>query len=220
MRIPTEGPEMKNDRKLETPPKVQGSANAAGSDDARVEARRRFLRIGAGGSAALVVTVMHRRAFASAGIKKNVIASACTSLQGVPDLQNTKSKRALETSAMGTPKGLICRPKQAGLAPGQLPPNLCAPGPYKNAQYRNQYGVVQRYNDYSKLNDGCGAIEHTANMNPLTFETGSGSYRLYEKGWCPIKYDSSGLNYDTSAKYYTPPKPGTDVWVPNACKFQ
>ena len=204
---------MKNDRKLETPPKVQGSANAAGSDDARVEARRRFLRIGAGGSAALVVTVMHRRAFASAGIKKNVIASACTSLQGVPDLQNTKSKRALETSAMGTPKGLICRPKQAGIDPFN-PPNMCKDGPFKNAQYRSVNTTqIQTYNDYSKLNDGCGAVGYTVEA--------SNNYRLYEKGWCPIKYDGSGLNYDTSAVYFAP-KAGVSpvVWEQQACKFQ
>ena len=34
------------------------------ADDKRVAARRRFLRVGAGGSAALVMTVTHKRSFA------------------------------------------------------------------------------------------------------------------------------------------------------------
>ena len=198
---------MKNDRKFESPPELQGSTNAAGSNDARVEARRRFLRIGAGGSAALVVTVMHRRAFAGGGIKKNVVASACTSLQGVPDLRNTKTKRALETSAMGTPKNLVCRPKSAGTDPKNLP-NLCT-GSSKEAQYRDINGNRPTYNDSKNLNDGCGTIEHTTVQ--------SGNYRLYEKGWCPIKYDASGLNYDTTAMYYTR---SNNVLVANACKFE
>ena len=51
------------------------------TEDKRVAARRRFLRVGAGGSAALVMTVTHKRSFAG-GVKKGVVASHCTSLRG------------------------------------------------------------------------------------------------------------------------------------------
>lgn len=156
-------------------------------DDRRVEARRRFLRMGAGGTAALVVTVTHKRAFA--GIKKNVVASNCASLQGVPDLKNADRKKALETSAMGTPKGLICRPRD------ETPP-VCPTTSTKKSQFykfANDSGQ-QFYISAKQFNKGCGSIEQTLQA--------SHNYRLYEKGYCPLKYDANGLYYDTTATYY------------------
>ena len=74
----------------------------------RVAARRRFLRMGAGGSAVLV-TIVHKRAFAQGmSLKKGAIASACVSMQGVPDIKGLNQKKALQLSAMGNPKNVMC----------------------------------------------------------------------------------------------------------------
>ncbi len=165
----------------ERPPELSSA------DDRRVQARRRFLRIGAGGTAALVVTVTHRRAFA--GIKKNVVASNCASLQGVPDLKNTDQKKALQTSAMGTPKGLMCRPRD------ETPPVCPTTSTKKSTFYKfADDSGKQFYISANKFKNGCGSIEKTLQA--------SHNYRLYEKGYCPLKYDANGLYYDRSATYY------------------
>jgi hypothetical protein len=178
---------MKPESRPENEPAVEQQPALSPTDDRRVQARRRFLRLGAGGSAALVVTVVHKRAFA--GIKKNVVASNCASLQGVPDLKNADRKKALETSAMGTPKGLICRPRD------ETPP-ICPTTSDKKSQFYkfpNDSGK-QFYISANKFKNGCGSIEKTLQT--------SHNYRLYEKGYCPLKYDLNGLDYDRSATYF------------------
>ena len=155
--------------------------------DKRDVARRRFLRMGVGGSAALVVTMTHKRAFA--GIKKNTVASACISLNGVPDLTGAKHKNALETSAMGTPKNLICRPTDGDTNPvGDPTINN------KDSKYVDQYGRKYRIVDDHELDKGFGNLDRTV--------AGAKNYRLYEKGYCPLVWDSNGLRYDRSAVYY------------------
>jgi hypothetical protein len=206
-----QGKHMKPESRPDKEPPVEQQPALSSEDDRRVRARRRFLRMGAGGSAALVVTVVHKRAFA--GIKKNVVASACTSLQGVPDLKHVNQKKALETSAMGTPKGLICRPRPPAHDPNKV--GSCMPS--KASKYF-QLGIggntkVQIVEE-GELKHGCGSILQSA-MPPNNTISASYNYRLYEKGYCPIVYDGSGgLKYDLTAKFY---RSATDT-VGELCK--
>ena len=173
---------------------VQGDPAA---EEKRVAARRRFLRIGAGGSAALVMTVTHKRAFAG-GIKKGVMASICTSLRGVADLTGVKHKNALETSAMGTPKNMICRPRTNDTNPV----GSCTLT--HESRYVDANGKVYLVADPGELNKGCGTLELTAQRSetsrlygaakrgntPAGYGEGSGG------GYCPIAIDNNGnLNY-------------------------
>jgi hypothetical protein len=157
----------------------------ASAEDRQGSARRRFLRAGAGGTAALVVTVAHKRAFA--GIKKNVVASNCASFQGVPDLKGADKKNALQTSAMGTPKGLICRPRDQQISP---PTDTRKSEFYKYANNEGQVLFIKS----NGFKNGSGTIQKTLQM--------SHNYRLYEKGYCPLKFDQNGLYYDTTATYF------------------
>lgn len=181
-------------------------------EDKKVAARRRFLRVGAQGSAALIVTVAHRRAFA--GIKKNVIASACASLQGTPDLVGADKKKALEASAMGTPKGLICRPRPPAHDPNKL--NILT-GQTKQAKYyKDGFGTPVQYISEKEFNSGLGTLE-----GPNSTVSASYNYRLYENGYCPIVVDSTGLKYDETAKYYVRSGDGSVKnpyqFTPNSC---
>lgn len=153
----------------------------------RLAARRRFLR-GAGGSAALVVTVVHKRAFATTGFgKKGAVVSTCVSLQGVPDLRRTDHKKALELSQFGeAPKNVVCRPRDA-------PPPSC-PAERETSRYYNASGQQVKFLDPKYLKEGCGTLEETILK--------SRNYRLYEKGWCPIKYEFGTLSYDSTAQYF------------------
>ncbi|MFM8900114.1 MAG: hypothetical protein ACKOF9_09225 [Burkholderiales bacterium] len=165
-------------------PQAQPEA-ATMTDDQRAEARRKFLRMGAGGSAALVVTVVHKRAFAG---KKNggAVASNCVSLRGTPDLRKADKKKALEASAFGTPNNMVCRPRD------EIPPH---PGsPTKTAKYSDVNGNRPLVYSSKKFKDGLGELNFTLEH--------ANNYRLYEKGYCPIVYDQNGLRYDTSASYY------------------
>ncbi len=189
-------------RSDDTPPIAPSAPSAAEptAEDRQAWARRRFLRVGAGGTAALVVTVTHKRAFA--GIKKNVVASNCASLQGVPDLKHADKKKALVTSAMGTPKGMICRPRD------QTPPACPTISDKKSKYYKYPWDSGQQYYiSAGKFKKGCGTIEQTVQT--------SYNYRLYEKGYCPIKFDANGLSYDTTATYY---KKDKDGFVLKACE--
>jgi hypothetical protein len=103
---------MKPDVRSESKTEIQVQPDLpVSTNDRRIEARRKFLRMGAGGSAALVVTVMHKRAFAGPKKGDGAVASNCASLRGVPDLRKADKKKALEASAMGTPKHMFCRPR-------------------------------------------------------------------------------------------------------------
>jgi hypothetical protein len=190
------------------PPSAQAEAPSQQSraqEDRRVAARRRFLRQGVGGTAALVVTVTHKRAFAG-GIKKGVVASACTSLRGVPDLKGVNAKKALQTSAMGTPKGLICRPKTGDTNKK----DICPPSStHQSHFYTDSMGGRMQVYNVDDLKDGCGDISTTINY--------ANTSRLYDKGFCPIVYDSQGLRYDTTARYFN--KSGSS-YVSTACSPQ
>ena len=167
------------------------------TEDKRVAARRRFLRVGAGGSAALVMTVTHKRSFAG-GVKKGVVASHCTSLRGVPDLTGVKNKKALEFSAMGTPKHLICRRQGDGQPQGVCTENL-------ESRYVDANGNWYLVADGDELNKGCGTLAETVQKSynyrlygvdksgkkPTGYGEGTGG------GFCPIKIDpiTGDLNY-------------------------
>lgn len=171
--------------------------------DQRVEARRRFLKGGAGGSAMLMLTVTHKRAFAG---KKGSVASACTSLQGTPDIKGINTKKALEASAMGTPKGLICRPRD-GVDPNR---SDAIPGVTKESRYLDSLGNRVPVYDLDNLKQGLGDIQTTLNY--------SSKARLYDKGYCPVKIDANGvLQYDHSAVYYKRAK-DSGLLVEKACK--
>lgn len=191
---------MKPDVRSESKTEIQVQPDLpVSTNDRRIEARRKFLRTGAGGSAALVVTVMHKRAFAG---KKggNLVASNCTSLLGTPDLRKADKKKALEASAMGTHKNMICRPK------GEDKP---FPGnPNKTPKYYDQNGNRPLVYSSKVFSDGLGDLNLTL--------THANNYRLYEKGYCPIVYDQFGLRYNTSAVYYE--KKGGSL-IMKSCKY-
>jgi hypothetical protein len=165
---------------------------SSAAEDKRAAARRRFLKMGAGGSTAVVVTIMHRRAFA--GIKKGQIISQCVSLQGVPDLKGMDQKKALQLSPMGTPKGVQCLPRPAT--------NTCSPK--KDANYYNEQGIRPVIASAKMISKGCGNLDDTIAYG--------NDFRLYEKGYCPVKWDGDLLTYDTSAVFYE--KKGCTVGQP------
>ena len=161
------------------------------AEEKRLAARRRFLRGGAGG-AALVVTIVHKRAFAmtSSTLKKGAIASQCTSLMGVADMTGLDQKKAIQLSQFGNaPKNMVCRERPAI--------NTCGTEMNKS-QYRDASGNFVNYLDPKQFKNGCGELD-------VTLEK-SYNYRLYEKGWCPVTYDNGQLGYDASALYYNYPK--------------
>ena len=88
-------------------PERTTSDTVSTAETKQAAARRRFLRMGAGGSAAVLVTIVHKRALAS-GIKKGSLISRCASLNGTVDLKNATSKKPLEASIGGTYKNLTC----------------------------------------------------------------------------------------------------------------
>ena len=170
----------------------------------RLAARRRFLRAGAGVSAsAVLVTVVHKRAFAGGTtIKKGAIASACVSLQGVPDMKGINNKKALQFSAMGSPKNIVCRPRDATV-------NNCV-SPLGNGTYIDQFGSKVNYQYYNtnQLKNGCGVLDDTVRNSYL--------YRLQHKHYCPVVFDSGGdLTYDLTAKWYSLDKSNV---IANACQ--
>ena len=187
------------------------------AENKRVAARRRFLRTGASGSAALIMTVTHKRSFAG-GIKKGVLASNCTSLKGIADLTGTKHKTPLEVSAMGTPKNLICRHPD-----NPQPVGNCAE--IYPSRYVDVNGNTYLVADGDELNKGCGNLQLTVQR--------SQNYRLYGldkvggkapgRGegsggeYCPIAFDANGdLNY-VQKNYYKIESDGR-IKLEGACK--
>ena len=200
---------MNQDDKLTHEKPGLGHSTVEAAEAKRVAARRRFLRVGGGGSAALVLTVVHKRSFA--GMKKGVIASQCTSLRGVADLTGAKHKKPLEMSAMGTPKNMICRPPDKD------------PNPVGNcteiypSRYVDKQGKIYLVADGDQINKGCGNLQLTIDR--------SRNYRLYGKadkaseagygkggdggGYCPVAYDGMGdLNYQPNMYYKRVDKKG------------
>lgn len=197
----------------------QTVAEAGGAEEAkRIAARRRFLHLGAGGSA-VMVTIVHKRAFAGGGtIKKGAIASACVSMQGVPDLKGVTQKKGLQASALGTPKNLACTPRPVA--------NTCIT-PQGNDTLINSFGneVNFSYFDHNQLKDGCGVLgtpigpdgNGLINACDGTISC-SYNYRLQVKHYCPIVFDTNGgLTYDLNAKWYSIDKKTGNV-VTNACE--
>jgi len=163
-----------------------GEVQNPGIERKRLDARRRFMRLGAGGSAAVVVTVMHKRAFA--GSKKTPSTQSLCGSNTTPDLKGANGKNALQASAMGTPKGLVCYPQTTGSC-----------NAYNNAWSDNNHlngsGGKVLYVKDSEFNTGCGSVNNT-----LSFANNN---RLYNKGFCPIKINPNGsLSYDTTASFY------------------
>lgn len=154
--------------------------------DGRTVARRRFLQMGAGGTAAVVVTVTHKRAFA--GVKKGLIASRCTSLRGVPDLKHSTGKNPLQTSAMGTPKGAICRPQVNDSNP------LGSMSTTQTAKFTDQSGTRFIVVDGKQLDKGFGDINTTLNK--------AYNYRLYQEGYCPIVLKDGAYQFDLTKAYF------------------
>jgi len=184
-------------------PAAEGTEGAV--EDKRVAARRRFLKMGAGGSTAMVVTIMHKRAFAST-VKKGAIVSACVSLQGYPDIKGMNQKKALQLSPMGTPKGVVCNPKPKT--------NQCVAN--TPSTYYDGNGQRVLVVEGSKLSKGCGNFDDT-----MFFQR---DYRLYELGYCPVKINPNGdLVYEAGLVYYdkddkckvgqTDPKKGVCVGI-------
>lgn len=191
------GCSMENQRLAEKP-----AVEARAEEAKRLAARRRFLRMGAGASAVLV-TVVHKRAFAGGTtIKKGAIASACVSLQGFPDMKGINNKKALQFSAMGSPKNMLCRPRDSTV-------NNCVT-PLGKDTYINQWGntVSYQYYNTSQLKNGCGHLEDTIRN--------SYDYRLQHKHYCPVIFDAAGdLTYNLNAKWYSLAKGSV---VANACQ--
>lgn len=155
----------------------------------RLAARRRFMRMGAGGAAALMVTVVHKRAFAGgSGKKTTAIQSLCGSAAMSPDLKGANGKNALQQSAMGTPKGLVCQPTRRDSC-------NAANVQQSDNNHLNQFGQNVWFVKSSEFkNNGCGSLTATTNI--------SANYRLYKQGYCPIVYTNGALTYDTTAQYY------------------
>ena len=186
------------------------------AENKRVAARRRFLRTGASGSAALIMTVTHKRSFAG-GIKKGVLASNCTSLRGIADLTGTKHKTPLEVSAMGTPKNLICRHPD-----NPQPVGNCAE--IYPSRYVDVNGNTYLVADPDELNKGCGNLQLTVQR--------SQNYRLYGRDkvggkapgrgegsggeYCPIAFANGELNY-VQKNYYKIESDGR-IKLEGACK--
>jgi hypothetical protein len=166
---------------------VDGPTEAPGSaaEDKRAAARRRFLKMGAGGSTAMMVTIMHKRAYAATTLKKGAIVSTCVSLQGYPDIKHMDRKKALQLSPGGTPKGVVCMPKPKT--------NQCVAN--QASKYYNDQGQKVLVVDGGKLGKGCGNIDDS-----LFFQR---DYRLYELGHCPVKQLPNGdLTYETGLLYF------------------
>ena len=181
-------------------------ASAASVEAKRLLARRRFMRMGAGGTAGLMVTVVHKRAF---GAKKTTVQSLCGSLQGTPNFIKNgagagMTSKKITLSAMGTPKGLVCN----------------APRPGFNATRSNEgrYFLVDQNWGAPTLPRGPTIVVDSNDPNKAkiyTFTdqeiawggkdlseslTYGNEWRLVEKGWCPIKVDNGRLYIDSSAR--------------------
>ena len=160
-------------------------------ENKRQAARRRFMRMGAGGAAGLMVTVVHKRAFA--GAKKTTVQSLCGSLQGTPDfIKNGGSSgvtsKKITLSAMGTPKGLVCtNPSKNTSAIRENKTKYWSHSPFAAGARKVPDGqggqVWYTFNDniveagYGNLND--------------TLARGN-EWRILEHGYCPIQVDAQG----------------------------
>ena len=164
----------------------------------------------AGGSAAVVVTITHRRAYAA---KKGALASVCASVIGPPDIKDIKSKNPLELSSVrGGHKNLICPGPGKGQCsdtPDNNDPSdffarrtdLSFPKVQEDASDKNTRSYTKVKYWHHDLNKGCGTLEETLDK--------SYAYRLYEKGYCPVVLENGTLKYKV-ATYYEGQECGKD----------
>lgn len=159
-------------------------------ENKRQAARRRFMRMGAGGAAGLMVTVVHKRAFA--GAKKTTVQSLCGSLQGTPDfIKNGGSSgvtsKKITLSAMGTPKGLVCKnpsPNTSALRENKT--KYWSHSPFAAGARKVDVGGGQ---DWYTFNDNIVEAGY-GNLND-TLARGN-EWRILEHGYCPIQVDAQG----------------------------
>ena len=159
-------------------------------ENKRQAARRRFMRMGAGGAAGLMVTVVHKRAFA--GAKKTTVQSLCGSLQGKPDfIKNGGSSgvtsKKITLSAMGTPKGLVCKnpsPNTSALRENKT--KYWSHSPFAAGARKVDVGGGQ---DWYTFNDNIVEAGY-GNLND-TLARGN-EWRILEHGYCPIQVDTQG----------------------------
>lgn len=173
----------------EDPHAAAGAAQQSQPAEAkRLSARRRFMRMGAGGTAGLMVTVVHKRAFAG---KKTTIQSLCGSLAGTPNFIKNGNGAGMTTkkitlSAMGTPKGLVCGPTQPATNWTRSEEGKYWTNSPFGANARIEGSKIYTYEEASvKL----GGIDINDTL------TKGNEWRLVENGWCPIKLDSNGMLY-------------------------
>ena len=168
-------------------------ASAASVEAKRLSARRRFMRMGAGGTAGLMVTVVHKRAF---GAKKTTVQSLCGSLQGTPNFIKNgggagMTSKKITLSAMGTPKGLVCN------APPRAAFNTARnnEGRYFVVNDLLKGRVVPESGDPDKAKIYTFADQEVewGGENLSESLTYGNEWRLVEKGWCPIYVDGNGL---------------------------
>ena len=172
-------------------------ASAASVEAKRLLARRRFMRMGAGGTAGLMVTVVHKRAF---GAKKTTVQSLCGSLQGTPNFIKNgagagMTSKKITLSAMGTPKGLVCNapPRGFNTTRNNEGRYFVVDGPFSSL--KGNPTVVPESGDPDKAKIYTFADQEVewggANLSEsLTY---GNEWRLVEKGWCPIYVDGNGL---------------------------
>jgi hypothetical protein len=174
----------RDEAKNPIPDEIGTERVGSSAEDKRVAARRRFFKVGAGGSTAVVMTIAHRRAFA--GILKGQMVSNCVSMQGVLDLQGMNKQDPLLLSPMGTPQAVVCKPRGTEA-------NLC--NDYQTGQYYNAQGDQVAVIVEGEIAGGCGNLEDT-----LLYQS---DFRLYEKGYCPVQVLPNGdLDYNRDAVYY------------------
>lgn len=196
--------DIRNTERQHSPPGEQPASDSGVAEAKRVAARRRFLRMGAGGSAAVLVTVVHKRAFAGGGAKKGSVISHCVSIGGVPDIKGMDQKKALQISAGGTLKHTVCY-----TSPKNPPPPYTCDQPLGGTA--PVYGLVQsakggwkvkevaRVEVFSdrQMKEGCGLLTSTPkDPRPGMVESVyQYNYRLYKKFSCPIRLNGDRIEY-------------------------
>ena len=172
-------------------------------ENKRQAARRRFMRMGAGGAAGLMVTVVHKRAFA--GAKKTTVQSLCGSLQGTPDfIKNGGSSgvtsKKITLSAMGTPKGLVCtNPSKITDITRDNKTKYWSRSPFTTGTPYNPVGARKETNgDWFTFNDnivqaGYGSLDETLARG--------NEWRVLEHGYCPIFLQDGKLVVRQEAQY-------------------
>ena len=172
-------------------------ASAASVEAKRLLARRRFMRMGAGGTAGLMVTVVHKRAF---GAKKTTVQSLCGSLQGTPNFIKNgggagMTSKKITLSAMGTPKGLVCNAPRQGfnITRNNEGRYFVVDGPFSSLKGNPTVVPESGDPDKAKIYTFADQQVEWGGVNLSESLTYGNEWRLVEKGWCPIYVDGNGL---------------------------